>query len=245
MSEPVYVGRAEGCGGRTGQGSWCASHATRPSCVVWLTRAVVGLGQSGGTVQSPQRAPDLSTGKITVRMAADPAAKSAAALDPANIESIYRAHVGPCHRLAVRVVRDPHLAEDVVQDVFASVVSNPGRFDPARGSLSTWLLTLTHHKAVDLVRRQDRRTRLNAREDLASIVADVVAPPDQLVVEMVDRSRIRTALANLDHGEREVIVLAYFEGYSQSQIAKLTSLPLGTVKSRTLRAMRHLAERLS
>jgi RNA polymerase sigma factor (sigma-70 family) len=163
----------------------------------------------------------------------------------ADLEAVYRSHARKCHSLALRIVRDPHLAQDVVQEVFAAVAVESHRFDPARGSLATWLITLTHNKAVDLVRSRHSRTRLDGPEDLAAVVADLSTGPGDQTCRNEEATRVRSALGSLDLIEREVIVLAYFEGYTQSQIAAYMAIPLGTVKSRSLRALRHLAPLLS
>jgi RNA polymerase sigma-70 factor, ECF subfamily len=171
-------------------------------------------------------------------------AQPIAGVELADIEAVYRSHGRKCHSLAMRVVRDPHLAQDVVQEVFAAVVREPQRFDPTRGSLSTWLVTLTHNKAVDLVRARQSRTRLDSREELAAVVADLTSGPDDQVCRDDEGTRVRAALGSLELIEREVIVLAYFEGLTQSEISVRMAIPLGTVKSRSLRALRHLSESL-
>ena len=140
------------------------------------------------------------------------------------------------------MVRQPFLAEEIVQDAFLALWRNPGGFDPSRGSFKAWLLSLVHHRAVDLVRREESQRR---RAEAAGAEPDVPAPdPAEQVAERLDLqqdgTRVRTALEVLPAEQRTVIELAYFEGLSQSTIAERLSLPLGTVKSRTLLAMRRL-----
>jgi RNA polymerase sigma-70 factor (ECF subfamily) len=168
-------------------------------------------------------------------------AEPTACVELADIEALYRTYARKCHALALHIVRDPHLAQDVVQEVFSTAFRERHRFDPSRGSVSTWLTMLTHNKAVDLVRARHSRTRLDRPEELAAAVADIsIGPADEVCRDDEGRS-VRAALRSLHNCEREVIVLAYFEGYTQSQIAALLAIPLGTVKSRSLRALRQLA----
>jgi RNA polymerase sigma-70 factor (ECF subfamily) len=151
---------------------------------------------------------------------------------------------GPAaYALAARIVRDRDLAADVVQNVFLSVWTGATQFDPARGQPSTWIMTMTHHKAVDMVRREQRR-----RTEVLDAAGD--EPADGPTVEEqawrgVTRTNVRAALARLPDPHREVIELAYFAGYSQSELADRLAVPIGTVKSRTFAAMRALREALA
>jgi RNA polymerase sigma-70 factor (ECF subfamily) len=178
-------------------------------------------------------------------MAGTPPRIPVPSIPPEDMEAVYRAHAGKCLALARRVVRDPHLAQDVVQEVFTILHRHPDRFDPARGSLSTWLMTLTHHKAVDVIRARRVRTGLDVSVDLASTVADQAPTPEDEASLNEERSRTRAALKVLTKVEREVIMLAYFEGYTQSQIATMSGIPLGTVKSRTLSALKRLRREIT
>jgi RNA polymerase sigma-70 factor (ECF subfamily) len=144
--------------------------------------------------------------------------------------------------LAVRVVRQPHMAEEIVQEAFLSVWRDPAGYDPARGTVRSWLMAMVHHRAVDLVRREESQRR---RADEASTgLRDEVSDHADDVVEAVQRPRerrvVRAALADLPEDQRAIIEQMYFDGRSQSQIAEATGLPLGTVKSRTLLGMRKL-----
>ncbi len=149
------------------------------------------------------------------------------------------------YRLALRVLRDPALAEDAVQEAFLAVWRQAATFDPSRGKASTWILTLVHRRAVDLVRRQ---SRFGALPDQLEAMA-----PQTVVAESVDddvelreaRRTVRAALATLSKAEREVLELAYWGGLTQSEIATALGIPYGTVKSRTFNALAHLREALS
>jgi RNA polymerase sigma factor (sigma-70 family) len=156
------------------------------------------------------------------------------------LEALYSRYGRPCYSLARRIVADEALAQDVVQEVFLVLWRDASRFDAARGGFSTWLLSMTHHKAVDCVRREENlRKRRTAVEQLEE--AEPPAPsPDDAVWTALRGERVRAALRDLPQQQREALVLAYFGGYTQREIAGLTATPLGTVKTRMLAGMRRL-----
>lgn len=161
----------------------------------------------------------------------------------AALEALYGRYGAACYRLAHRILADSHLAEDIVQQVFLALWQGSG-YDPSRGSLSTWLLGVTHHKAVDTVRREERR-RAEHLDERSAELPSAGPGPEELAWEGLRAQRTRDALRELSAEHREVLLLAYYGGYTQSEIADLTGLPLGTVKSRTLHAMRGLRTRLA
>jgi RNA polymerase sigma factor (sigma-70 family) len=163
--------------------------------------------------------------------------------DEAALEVLYQRYGGACFALARRVLDDRQLAEDVVQQVFLAMWQGSG-YDPSRGAVSTWLLSVTHHKAVDAVRREgNRRKRLASEQTLLEVAAAGPGPDDE-TWQHLRADRTREALRLLPAEQREVLLLAYYGGYTQREIADMTGLPLGTVKSRTLAAMRRLREQL-
>jgi RNA polymerase sigma factor (sigma-70 family) len=159
--------------------------------------------------------------------------------DEQALETLYRRYGGGCYALARRILDDSGLAEDVVQQVFTALWKGSG-FDSRRGAVSTWLMSVTHHKAIDVLRREGpRRTRLASEQALLELA--VAGPgPDEEAWMRLRAERTRDALKTLPAEQRELLLLAYYGGYSQSEIAGLTGVPLGTVKSRTLTAMRKL-----
>lgn len=164
----------------------------------------------------------------------------AAGAQPA-LAALYDRYGRRAFSLARRVCRDDNLAEDVVQEVFLAFWRDPGRFDPARGGFGTWILTLVHHKSVDAVRRESalrRRTVAAVEEGQES------GPPgpgaDQGALRSMEAGQVRDALGRLPAEQREALALAYFGGYSQREVATLTGVPLGTVKSRMFSGMRRL-----
>ncbi|HSK61334.1 MAG TPA: sigma-70 family RNA polymerase sigma factor [Actinomycetospora sp.] len=142
------------------------------------------------------------------------------------------------YSLARRICGHDTTAEDVVQDVFLEVWRRAERFDPARGSVSTWLLTLTHHQAVDAVRRDVRQPTRLVDDD-----RDVPSGPGADHAALV-AGDLRGALARLPLPVRQTLALSYYGGYTQSEVAAILGVPLGTVKSRTATAMINLREQL-
>ena len=163
--------------------------------------------------------------------------------DEAAIEALYQRYGGACFALARRILDDAQLAEDVVQQVFLAMWQGSG-YDPRRGAVSTWLLSVTHHKAVDSVRKESNRRKRTAGEQTLLEVAAVGPGPDEEAWQRLRAERTRAALRLLPAEQREVVLLAYYGGYTQREIADMTGLPLGTVKSRTLTALRRLREHL-
>jgi RNA polymerase sigma-70 factor (ECF subfamily) len=161
-----------------------------------------------------------------------------------GIEALYDAHGALCYRLARRIVVDAQLAEDVVQDVFLAVwAGRAGVFDPTRGTERAWLMHITHRRAVDKVRRNERHASRNAGTDMfSSLVSDSDVESDAWGT--LRREHVVAAMAELSGAQRLVLELGYFGRYTQAEIAKLTSTPLGTVKTRTASALRQLRANL-
>jgi len=162
--------------------------------------------------------------------------------DPQAFEELYRRYAPAAYGLALRVTGQPMLAQEVVHDAFLALWRAPGAYDPARGPLRTFLLSLVHHRAVDVVRREERlRGRAERAANLEPPAGEDVA---EAVVEEVSlgprRAEVREALRALPPEQRTVVEMAYFGGKTQSRIAEELGIPLGTVKTRTLAAMRKL-----
>lgn len=165
---------------------------------------------------------------------------AAAAGDEEAFMVFYRRYSSTAMGLAVRVLRDRALAEEVLQEVFVEVWKKAGRFDPARGNARSWLLAQVHHRSVDAVRREDATKRRERAERPGSPVED---PEAQVVHEdwlAGRRVQVRAALEGLPDTHRQVLELAYFQGKTQREVAEDMQIPLGTVKTRTLHAMRKL-----
>jgi RNA polymerase sigma factor (sigma-70 family) len=164
--------------------------------------------------------------------------------DAEALEALYGRYGRPCYGLARRILGDEQLAQDVVQEVFLALWRDASRFDASRGGFSSWLLSMTHHKAVDSVRREENlRKRRTAVEILEQSEPPAPGPHDEVWTGLRGE-RVREALQLLSEPQREALVLAYFGGYTQREIAGLTSTPLGTVKTRMLAGMRRMRDGL-
>lgn len=193
----------------------------------------------GGAVPGGPPAPADNAGLEDRQLVARVVSRDAPAL-----EALYGRYGGPCYGLARRILADEQLAQDVVQEVFLVLWRDAARFDAARGSFASWLLSMTHHKAVDAVRREEN---LRKRRTAAEVLEDRATPnpgPDDVAWTTLRSERVRTALAQLPDAQRDALVLAYFGGYTQREIAGLTATPLGTVKTRMLAGMRRMRDGL-
>jgi RNA polymerase sigma-70 factor (ECF subfamily) len=170
--------------------------------------------------------------------------------DMEALGEIYDMYGVRCYSLARRLLGEQALAEDAVQEAMLALWRAPERFNAERGSLATFLLTLTHRRAIDVLRREahQRRGRVATDEHLA-LLPSADAGTDEQAQARIEGARVRQALAQLPEAQREALLLAYFQGYTQREIASITDTPLGTVKTRMLagvRALRaHLGPRLS
>ncbi|HST17250.1 MAG TPA: sigma-70 family RNA polymerase sigma factor [Gaiellaceae bacterium] len=142
--------------------------------------------------------------------------------------------------VALRVLRDAELAQDAVQEAFLGAWRTAAAFDPERGTASAWLLTLVHRRAVDVVRREQRR-RTEPLED-APVAAGSATDEDAWVRDR--RRAVQAALQRLAPEQRQALELAYYGGLSQSELAERLGVPLGTVKSRMFAALGRLRDLL-
>lgn len=145
------------------------------------------------------------------------------------------------YSVAFRVVRDRALAEDAVQEGFLAVWRSASRFVPERGRAETWILALVHRRAVDLVRREDRRRAETLDEDAET---GEEASVEDAVWQRLERERIQGALKLLPDQQREALELAYYSGFTQAELAERLGQPLGTIKSRMFTGLSKLRELL-
>jgi RNA polymerase sigma factor (sigma-70 family) len=164
----------------------------------------------------------------------------AARSEQAALAELYDRFSRPAYGLALRIVRDERLAEDAVQEAFLSVWRTAARFVPERGKASTWILTHAHRRAVDLVRREERR-RADTLEGAAEPGGGAV---DEEAWLRLQRERVQEALRQLPDQQREAIELAYYGGFTQSELAERLGQPLGTIKSRMFMGLSRLRELL-
>lgn len=148
---------------------------------------------------------------------------------------------GACFRLAAATVRDLSLAEEVVQEAFLAAWQHaPDRYDPRRGSIENWVLTLTRHKAVDAVRHAEHLRRVRQLEEAEPRRERADESVEDLVIRVADENRLRVHLDRLPVVQQRTLLLMYWYGLTQSQVALHDGTPLGTVKSRTTTAMHQL-----
>jgi RNA polymerase sigma-70 factor (ECF subfamily) len=146
--------------------------------------------------------------------------------------------------LALRVLRDERHAEDAVQEAFLAVWRTAASFRAERAKASTWILTLVHRRAVDLVRREQRRRADPLDDATASAIVSDEPGPEETAWLRFDRDRVQRALARLPDTQREAIELAYYGGFSQTELADRLGVPLGTIKSRMFAGLARLRELL-
>ena len=158
-------------------------------------------------------------------------------------EVIFDRHSGAAFSLAYRMCGRRSAAEDIVQDAFLSLWRSTSRYDPGRGSVRSWVLSVVHNRAIDAFRRQSSKDSRDVHDEG---IAERLPAPDATDVEVErldDARQVRTALDELPPDQRQVIELAYFGGFTHAQIAEMLDLPPGTVKGRMrlgLTKMRHV-----
>ena len=160
--------------------------------------------------------------------------------DDAALAELYDRFGRIAYGLALRILRDDALAQDAVQEAFLGVWRSADRFLAERAKASTWILTLVHRRAVDLVRREERRRG----EPLPETEPAVDAPVDE-AERLVQRELVNQALRRLPDDQREALELAYYGGYTQSELAERLGQPLGTIKSRMFTGLGRLREILA
>jgi RNA polymerase sigma-70 factor, ECF subfamily len=154
------------------------------------------------------------------------------------LSEAYRRHAGAVFALARRVLVDPQLAEEVVQEVFLRLWDHPDRFDPGRGSLRSFLLAHCHGRAVDMIRSEESRRAREARDHRER--AEAGYDLEHEVWDLAVAEHVREALDALPDDERRAIELAYFGGRSYREVAELLQQPEGTVKSRIRAGLKRL-----
>jgi RNA polymerase sigma factor (sigma-70 family) len=165
----------------------------------------------------------------------------AARADEAALAELYDRFGRVAYGLALRIVRDPALAEDAVQEAFLSVWRSAARFSPERAKASTWILTHVHRRAVDLVRREERRRA----EPIEAASTSPAPAADESAWLRLERERVQLALRALPDQQREALELAYYGGFTQSELADRLGQPIGTIKSRMFAGLGRLRELLA
>jgi RNA polymerase sigma-70 factor (ECF subfamily) len=160
--------------------------------------------------------------------------------DTSAFDAIYRRHQTRAFLQAMRITGRPSVAEEVTQDAFLGLWNSASCFDPNRGSLTTWLLSLVRNRGIDSIRRRARHDRVLEIDDAIADRLEAAERTDEQVVKRDQSRQMRELLTELPDDQREVIQLSYFTGLSQTEIAKEIDIPLGTVKGRQRLALTKL-----
>jgi RNA polymerase sigma factor (sigma-70 family) len=158
------------------------------------------------------------------------------------LAELYDRYGQVAYSLAYRMLRNETLAEDAVQEAFLTIWRNAARFMPERAKASTWLLTIVHRRAVDLVRREERRRTEPFVPGVEAASGDGSA--EDAAWLRLQRERVQDALRHLPDEQREALELAYYGGFTQSELAERLGQPLGTIKSRMFAGLARLRELL-
>jgi len=149
--------------------------------------------------------------------------------DEAALALIYAQFGTPVYSLALQILRDPGLAQEVTQDTFMKIWQNPQAWNPAKGQFGSWLLTMARYTAIDRLRHELRRTGRNIALEEAATAAE---EGQEALDDDQPLERLLELLSDLPHEQRQVVELAYFQGLKHSELAERLSIPLGTVKTR-------------
>jgi RNA polymerase sigma-70 factor (ECF subfamily) len=160
------------------------------------------------------------------------------------LAQLYDRYSGLAYGVALRVLGDPGRAEDAVQEAFLNVWNRAGAFDPARGSLRSWLLAAVRNRSIDYLRGRGAHERREQDLEPVAVTAGGQSDPWHEVSLKLERDAVREALTSLPPEQRQAVELAYFGGYSQTEIADMTRVPLGTVKGRMRLALEKLSSYL-
>lgn len=168
--------------------------------------------------------------------------------DLAALDALYTRYARPVFSLALRILEDSADAEEVAQDVFERVWRHAPAFDRERGRFGTWLMSMTHHVAIDTLRKRQRRPQTvvgETAERVALVLPDARVDVAESTLQNIQAEQIRRALRSLPTSQQQAIELAYFGGLSHLEIAAALGDPLGTVKARIRRGMDRLRSALA
>ncbi len=155
--------------------------------------------------------------------------------DTAALEALYNRYARVVYSFAMRIVSDPMLAEEILQEVFVRTWRQADRFQRSRGNFGSWLLSITHNLAIDEIRKRQRRPQKSDSVDVSDALfglVDEATNVEEAAQASALRVRIQTALLTLPDAQREAIELAFFNGMSQREISAHLDIPLGTIKTR-------------
>ena len=190
--------------------------------------------------QRPRQAPPLAAVQLTSRSDEDLLELVAERRDEAAFDELYERYARPVYAVVRRLIGDHARSEDVVQQAFINVWRAAAGYRRQRGPATGWLFAIARNAAFDALRPREAASRWEVPD-----LADDAPGPDQRAAAAEEAFRVHAAVDGLSDPEREVIELAYFDGLSQTEVAARLGAPLGTIKTRTRRALAHLADRLA
>jgi RNA polymerase sigma-70 factor (ECF subfamily) len=164
--------------------------------------------------------------------------------DPRAFEAVYDRHSGAAFSLAYRMVGRGNVAEDVVQEAFLSIWRSGARYERARGSVRTWVLGIVHHRAIDQLRRSSVHDKRRASDEGLEERLESGERTDNEVARREEAASIRSAMTTLPADQSHVIELAYFGGFTHTEIAGILEAPVGTVKGRMRLGLEKLRNQL-
>jgi RNA polymerase sigma-70 factor (ECF subfamily) len=162
------------------------------------------------------------------------------------LEAIYERYSSAVYSLARYMLRSEAVAEEATQEVFLNLWLKTSSYSPARGQPKTWIMSVAHHKIIDVIRSRRRAEAISDPKEYETLdlLPSEQVGTDETVVKNLEAERVRRALERLPAAQQEVVTLAYFSGLSQSEIAARLEQPLGTVKTRARLALQKLREEL-
>jgi RNA polymerase sigma-70 factor (ECF subfamily) len=181
----------------------------------------------------------LSSGERAVTVVEAALVRRIATGDTAAIAEIYDRYASQLFPIALRIMRDPVEAEDILHDAFVVLSDRAGQYVEERGTVSVWLATLVRNLSLDRARRRKRRERITR----TAVAHEPVAPvrtPERLASDAAEHDRVRQALAGLPHRQRQTLEVAFFEGLTYAEIAARENVTLATVKLRAARGLSSL-----
>ena len=167
--------------------------------------------------------------------------------DEVAFEALYDRYSRLLYSILLSVVKHPAEAQDMLQELFLHIWNQAKNFDAGRGNVYSWLVTMTRNRSIDRIRSKSFRERQqeSSNDEAMMLIPDGDISPLDSISLTEDRNRIHEALAQIPAEQRDALMLAYFQGYTQSEIAELLETPLGTIKTRMRQGLIKLSSLLS